>query len=386
MARYNQNDDTLQRIDEVANEDVRMKDAFVPDAVYLVVDTNILLHYLAVLSRFSEDIEAHAFPVLIIVPNVVISELDGLKKREELLWFASTASTWLLEKVKGRKSVKVQARRETCDTPIADSDYARKNDLLIYDCCAFFRTKGNVVLLSADKNLCITCLANGIPSVRPSIQRWSSRELARSLLAELNYSHDVSYFRGHEDASNFRPSRTLDVHRRLTAAPVQEDEDGMDIDDDGAAGDSKEDFIPTHALDSLHMQVIDHFAIVLKDVALRVRTATGDLAPPSQSQHAPKYRQKDFRAWTIGDCLEYLDAKKRLGVSRPSLRVFLLRRNEDRGWRRGQDWSRQDWTNSLEALEDVGTVFEDGFVLNSLAALRPEVQNIFNTPMRPTGL
>ena len=79
------------------------------------------------------------------------------------------------------------------------------------------------------------------------------------------------------------------------------------------------------------------------------------------------------------------ETKKALQPSVPSLRVFLLRRNEDRGWRRGQDWSRQDWKNVLKALEEIGQKFEDSLVLLSLAELNPHVTEIFATPMRPTG-
>ena len=80
-----------------------------------------------------------------------------LKKRDGVKWFAQTASTFLLGKVKQRKSVKVQARTETLNIDADGSDVIRKNDIKIFDCCCYFRTKGNVILASADKNLCIEC-------------------------------------------------------------------------------------------------------------------------------------------------------------------------------------------------------------------------------------
>lgn len=90
-------DDTLQRIYSAANEDVEMKvslsrvvsrsgksrdvasesqDAFIPE-LYLVLDTNVLIDYLDVMKRFNEDIERLSLPITIIIPNVLLSELDG---------------------------------------------------------------------------------------------------------------------------------------------------------------------------------------------------------------------------------------------------------------------------------------------------------------------
>lgn len=44
---------------------------------YLVLDTNVLIHNLDVLRCFSEDLERLAAPMKIVVPDVVLSELDG---------------------------------------------------------------------------------------------------------------------------------------------------------------------------------------------------------------------------------------------------------------------------------------------------------------------
>ncbi|SRR5258705_9049810 len=85
---------TLQQIDYLANEDVEMKvslskmvydelfscacfQAPLSDyANFVVIDTNILLHNLEVLQQFVEDIEKLSVPTIIIVPGIVIHELD----------------------------------------------------------------------------------------------------------------------------------------------------------------------------------------------------------------------------------------------------------------------------------------------------------------------
>ena len=82
--------------------------------------------------------------------------MNRLKKNDGLAWFARTASTILLQKVKEKKSVRIQTRAETLDTPLAEHELDRKNDIFIYDCCRYFRTKGHAALVTADKNLAIT--------------------------------------------------------------------------------------------------------------------------------------------------------------------------------------------------------------------------------------
>lgn len=42
----------------------------------IVVDTNVLLDYLMVVQRFVTDIENAKWPSVVVIPNVVISELD----------------------------------------------------------------------------------------------------------------------------------------------------------------------------------------------------------------------------------------------------------------------------------------------------------------------
>ena len=224
----------------------------------------------------------------------------------------------------------------------------------------------------------------GIGVVTSPQHAWSSRDLAYALWR----GHDVDHkqFRDGGKNSKYRPTQSK---QRLakTEAPRTDDDDVMDIDDDvPAARDIFEDYIPSHALDDLHRQVISHFTIAFKELADRVRRESGDTGPPVQSQYAPEYRRKAFQLWSVGDCLEYLQSKKRLQVSDPPLSIFMLRRSEGRGWRRGQDWPRQSWENILRALEDIGQQFEDSLVLQSLAELRPHVTEIFNTRMRPTGI
>ncbi|EKM59192.1 uncharacterized protein PHACADRAFT_157472 [Phanerochaete carnosa HHB-10118-sp] len=375
-------DDTLARITNAANDVEMLEPVDAGPTLYLVLDTNVLIDNLNVIRSFSEDLDHIALPwsMKIIVPYVVLSELDGLKKREGLSWFARTASTFLLQKVKEKKSLKVQARSETVNTQLHEHEQARSADITIWDCCQYYKTKGEVVLLSNDINLQTLCENEEPP---PGRRLLSSRELAAKLFGE---HLDVSPFRVHENAPRYRPTRLSQTHHLAqTEGPKADEPDGMDVDDDGAAA-GTESWVPSHALDALHIQIIDHFTVVLAELAQRVRHEAGDDGPPARSPHAPEHRRKGFRSWNVRDCVEYLESKKAVEKSQPPLQMFLLRRSEDRGWRRGQDWPRQAWENCLDALEDIGRQFEDGLVLLSLTELRPHVTDVFNTRLRPTGI
>ncbi|TCD68213.1 hypothetical protein EIP91_011385 [Steccherinum ochraceum] len=395
-AAFEWQDDTLLHIAEEANLDVEMRDAFPVGSIYIVIDTNVLIDQLAVIKRLSEDVEAHDVPIVIVIPNVVLTELDGLKNRDGLKWFAQTASTYLLRKVKERKSVKVQARVETLHIEAQASDGIRKNDIRIFDCCCYFRTKGEVILASGDKNLCIECEKEHIRTISPPPKRsWTSRDIAHALVAYDIYGIHTEHFHGHEDAS-YRPAPEASTHTRLTEGSVwQPDEDSMDVDDEFVeARPPVEDFIPSHALDALHWQVIDQFFLVLRDLADRLRKVNGHTGPPIASLHAPWYRRVPFQQWTVENCLEYFDYhlqqknQRKLKATNPPLPVFLQRSHESfhgRRGRRGQDWSRQDWLNITSGLQEIGQRLEDGPVYVSVRALQLETEVVFQTPMRPTG-
>ena len=102
---------------------------------------------------------------------VYFAIIDRLKKRHQqkdgtgksVSWFAHTAATWILEKAKERKFLKVQARKETVhDATVTLGDaVTMKNDLAIFDCLRYFRTQGGVALVSYDTLLCTNVVANG---------------------------------------------------------------------------------------------------------------------------------------------------------------------------------------------------------------------------------
>ncbi|KZT74322.1 hypothetical protein DAEQUDRAFT_720487 [Daedalea quercina L-15889] len=384
------NDDTLQRIYSAANEDVEMKDAFIPD-LYLVLDTNVLIDYLDVIKRFNEDIERLCLPITIIIPNVLLSELDGLKKREKIGWFASRASAWILNKMKERKTVHVQARGETVHIDLKPYELERKNDMYIYACCRFFVKEKPLIFVSGDVNLQSTVesintdsvsraeLFADILTIRPDKKGWSNRDLARKLA---DNGVNIPGLRV-DDVPKYKRSRNTKGGRvtEISGEAVGDgDVDMMDVDQEPPPA---EFFIPSHALDALHLQVIDHFTLLLKDLAFR--KGAGDLPPPTESRHAPEYRRQEFLAWTVGNCLDYLGSQKPLRPSNPPLPRFLLPKCRIPGTRRGQDWSHQDWKNIITSLEELGISFEDGAILVSVEYLKQEAAYVFSLQLRPTG-
>ncbi|KAF8076505.1 PIN domain-containing protein [Lyophyllum atratum] len=377
---------TLRRIDQLANEDVEMQAPLSESSTFVVIDTNILLHHFDVITQFLEDVERQSLPVIVVIPGIVIYELDGQKNRDSLAWFARRASAWLLKKVKERKTVKGQANEETCK---ASGNWkirvpGEMNDELIHDCCTYFRRGRRTFLCSADNNLCLTAESDmaGIPTISPT-KNWSSREIAFLIFGE--YGIDLSYFGAYQISYKDPESNTAASPR-----PADDDPNKMVVDDEAPVAYVPE---PSHALDLLHLQVIDHFTSLFLELVARVggtevrgghQTDEGS----SASWHAPRWQaqRRHYREWSLVDVLEYLDHKKKIAKTNPRVEVFLSKPYSSPGARRGQDWSRRDWEVALAGLGKIGDAWEESSIAESLRVLDRHVEGIFLTRMRPTGI
>ncbi|RPD67227.1 hypothetical protein L226DRAFT_529605 [Lentinus tigrinus ALCF2SS1-7] len=391
-------DNTVEQLYNAAR-DVEMQDAF-PIAqqsfLYVVLDTNVLIDYCGIIEQFCEDVERVKYPIMIIIPSAVLSELDGLKNREELQWFARQATTWLLKKVKEKTTVKLQAVKET-QSPGArvESDGPRKNDLSIRDCGLYFADKSRgygALMITMDNNLCLEFQKEGLETCMPPRRSWSSRLLAQHLPVQ---GVDLTQFRDREAFPRYRPSRTSEskdpkVKKRLaqtegpasTHLAIADDEDMMDIDGDEKKTPAEtEEYVPLHARDSLHAQMAEHFTLVLKDLAYRVHMEYRDSLAVANSAHAPAYRRIELPRWTAGLCLSYLQSKRAFQYE-VWMASFFVRRGES-GWRRGQDWSPAMWAKALDMLEEVGRKFDDGALLSSIAAVRPHVREVWDAKLAP---
>ncbi|KAI5125012.1 hypothetical protein M0805_007436 [Coniferiporia weirii] len=404
-------DPALRLIDEVANSmDVDIQVPSGPSStsllahISLVIDTNVLLSFLDVLQQFVEDIGKNGELLSVVIPGVVVQELDYQKadKSRALCWSARMASTWILSKLKERRYVKGQAYPETLQRSGSwkrrDSDTS--NDELIVDCCLYLREKKghNVVALSQDKNFCSTAESQGIHTINPrDYIRWSSRSLAQALFGDHNAK--LNRFADYKETSRPRGvSQALDDELGVQPIQTTMDDDGMEIDVDPSVTLEPP---PQHLLDDLHDQVLSHFSIILSELLRRVAPTLFTQAPSNSgaalSIYAPSSSSRPAKDWSANEMLSYLCSARRLarkaspddvksvvdGASR--LTDFFTHKYCARG-RSGQHWSRADWASCLNTLGAVGRVFEDGAILNSLAQLAPQVELVFQRPMRPTGM
>jgi len=169
----------------------------------------------------------------------------------------------------------------------------------------------------------------------------------------------------------------------------QVDDDSMMVDDDTSMSEILQ---PSHALDLLHIQIIDHFTRLLVELVGRVggpeihnyESSEG----VSASQHAPQWQsqKRHYSGWSIAESLEYLNSKKRGPITNPRVEVFLSKPYCYRGARRGQDWSRRDWEVGLQGLSSIGDIWEEVSIRESLQVLDHHVVGIFGMRMRPTGI
>lgn len=256
-------------------------------------------------------------------------------------------------------------------------------------------------LCSADKNLCFeaesecTCVqfntdplpfanrASAIHTISPNRSRhWGSRDIANIVFG---HAVDLSKFASH--SPSYHLSAIIDTN---APQPYAYDDNSMDIDDEDCTATAVEVLQPSHALDLLHIQVIEHFTRLLVELVGRV----GGFSNTKQveggtmlSLYAPRAPQTGYMEWDAPQCLEYLYSHRRSFQSTiPRVEIFLARPYTRRGARRGQDWSRRDWDNALDALARIGDSWQEGYIRESIAWLMPIMETVFRSRMRPTGI
>ncbi|KAJ7590999.1 PIN domain-containing protein [Mycena floridula] len=354
---------TISNIEKLADErkDVEMKPPSL-GRIYLVIDTNVFLSHLETLEQFLNTTERLSLDVIFIVPGIVVRELDGLKNRTGQQGFFSRRSSLC---------IKVQVNSETCDSSgswrrIIDND---DNDGLIVDCCQYFtrRYPNQVGLVSADNNLCIRCASLSLPVLSPSGPQWSSRRLAQDI-----YGSAV-------DLAEF-PNTRIQYSANSQIKSEETTIDRMDVDQD-------ESISRIDARSSLHLQVVQHFTSLLMELVGQVGgpEIQGNNGKDSlaASKYAPQWRRggKPYTSWDSSELLEYLDGKRRIKPTEPSLERF-LRPPYKEGSRRGQDWSTMDWLVVLNALKELGDNWNEPAIQESLVSLEPHLEFVFAQPMQ----
>lgn len=189
------------------------------DTLYVVLDTNVLLSHLKLVSELKDyPIEGVARPVLVI-PWIVIQELDSLKsdswkiKRGNLVTkqtesesgnfgvdalarqavrFLHTCFENNHPRVRGQTVSEAQEMMENCS--IEDPT----NDDKILQCCLLFQRKADVghsVLFSNDQNLCSKAMINGLKAFNHKNLVSGLKELFQSSAVVLKQDYFQDYYK-----------------------------------------------------------------------------------------------------------------------------------------------------------------------------------------------
>ena len=204
---------------------------------------------------------------------------------------------------------------------------------------------------------------------------WSSRAIASSIFG----SDACRGFDGYVQ-SHTRQGRTS-AHIQSSSGAVVVDRMNIDIE-------RSAEWIPSHVLDDLHLQLVDHFTILLRELVERInpevaRTAGKNAA--SFSIHAAGFLTKPFEEWTAADCMEHLGTVRKIpGSAALRLESFMSKPHckdaNARGRRRGQEWTRVQWDLAMQMLERVGNIFGDQAIGESVDLLKIAVEDYFRLP------
>ncbi|KAJ1733333.1 hypothetical protein LPJ61_001609 [Coemansia biformis] len=131
-----------------------------------VVDTNYLIDHLPLVRTLAETALAHG--LVVVVPWIVIQELDGLKSSRKVthvpglysveLGTQARTATRFLDSELGRSGSALRCQRRS-EYIVDEFD----NDNKILDCCLYFSEKKGlpVAILTKDRNLAVKARANG---------------------------------------------------------------------------------------------------------------------------------------------------------------------------------------------------------------------------------
>ena len=223
----------------------------------------------------------------------------------------------------------------------------------------------------------------GIRVIMPTRQ-WDSRTIA----SEIYGTSAVNLRKFGAYRPSYKDPRSGSVKIVSEDADQEADDDSMMVDDDYYM---PEILRPSHALDLLHVQVVEHFSRLLTELAGKAGAAElrqGSGSNVSGSMHAPAWKRgiRPYTEWDARECLEFLSDKRRVAETSPRLEAFLSLPYRRSGARRGQDWSRRDWEVAVGSLGTVGRVWDEAAVEESVEVLQPHVAAIFALQLRPTGI
>lgn len=246
------------------------------------------------------------------------------------------------------------------------------NDEVILDCCSYFHSNAPTIMYTGDKNLCLRCSHEGEQWVKfePKVSHDNFEGLLFILPPP---SHEytsrdlVKYMQGVLPEYQGLLESVIESHRQQ--ANNGKKDDGMMIDEDLQA-----EVVPRATL--VHNQVIERFVPQFRALVQRVggdelvEFENKKKSGVSVSKYAPRWQQNDrpVGEWEVGDCLEYLQNKKKINFTQPEppLERFLRYPYSGNGALSGAEWSASAWKAAGLSLRQVGEAWKDEAMLQDV--------------------
>ncbi|KIJ56698.1 hypothetical protein M422DRAFT_238313 [Sphaerobolus stellatus SS14] len=369
--------------------------------IYIVLDTNILLNHLSVVKGVVTCIEAEKgrLPIVILIPGIVISELDFQKNStRQIASAAREASKWLAKHIgSGRGRVKGQAYSQT---KLPSGDWRQRvglsNDGLILDCCKYFNQikQKDVLLCTGDNNLAVSASTNANSGlflrgeaavIRPTRKLFTAEQLLQSAIPGYEVPPSVRATMGRRDQDIGDNEMGSEPAVQVMSHAAME----IDMDD----VENPPTTVGQHR-DELHRRLVE-------ELRMHVRNITGKAAGlqryrrEHESQYSPMNRryagtlptEADWRMdWSVRDCLKFL---VKIPPSKPkaswifgdgdatSLADFVAISGE-RGARKGREWAKNDWTRNVTTIAELAGAFEyEGLYTGRLAEYEYSIMEVF---------
>ncbi|KAI8642919.1 PIN domain-containing protein [Parasitella parasitica] len=133
-----------------------------------ILDTNFLLSKLGYLDTILDLAEENPGSLLVLLPWVVIRELDGLKQGNPDISAGARKAMRFIEMRLREKTISLRGQKMNevwSEDMLKNEDI--KGDDRILDCCLYFQqlTQKRVTLLSNDRNLCIKVMVHDVDSI-----------------------------------------------------------------------------------------------------------------------------------------------------------------------------------------------------------------------------
>ncbi|KAG8908155.1 hypothetical protein FRB99_008698 [Tulasnella sp. 403] len=351
----------------------------------LVLDTNVLVSQLQLLRSLVNHLLAIPSQITIVVPGIVIQELDGLRNSSktnearradgstvvvQVSSLARQANDWLLPLVNQSKVVRGQ-RMSEC--PRGNWMYNRdglQNDDLIVECAAYFaQLYHHVKILSHDRNLGLKAgvedimKTTGFVCIGPPSSCTANQLLSKLQARQMEVLPSDPLYASRLEPQIPHIPQTSSSRNTTQPQRLSKKVSSMEVDHEPQPS------IASHPLDVLHDQLRSYLiatlpGLVTEGIAqLRHRRESEERefrqisihARPARPPLVPLPDDDEWQTWSPKECILWLDKvlppqKNLRANSALRLAEFIIPYG-DRGGRRGRDWGRGDWDATTDCVE-----------------------------------